>query len=153
MLKDSRRFTIHNVQGVRVVTHLRVDTSSTYQKQLNRNSDYLLVPSHCRRVITYSSEFPAGPIEQVTKASDCAFLAVKDTHHLLGSNVRKKQELFIVVDLHFWVPYLAVEKVCMGACMTQVAEQWLRGSGKLCARDLMCGRFVADGCHHQLDDE
>jgi hypothetical protein len=32
-------------------------------------------------------------------------------------------------------------------------EQWLRGSGKLRARDLPGGRFLANGRHHQFDDD
>ena len=44
-----------------------------------------------------------------------------------------------------------VIKVGMRARMTR--EQWLRGSGKLRAGDLPCGRFLADGRHYLLDDD
>jgi len=36
---------------------------------------------------------------------------------------------------------------------TKIGEQWLWGYGKLCAGDLMCGRFVAGKCHQLVNDD
>ncbi len=100
----------------------------------------------------YCSEFPACSIEQVTEMGDCAFLAIDETHHLLWVCVGVKQcHVIITVCVPFLFTYQNVIKIHLRARMT--TEQWLRGGGKLRARDLACCRFVADERHRQFDDD
>jgi len=46
--------------------------------------------------------------------------------------------------------YLDVDIVRILGCITHVPEQRVRGNGKLRARDLVCGRFVAHARGHHL---
>ena len=104
----------------------------------------------------YSSELPARPIKQVTKMRDGPFLSIKQTQHLLSACVRAKKIKcpryhhslsFIFVCFS----YQNISRVDFRVRMT--TEQRLWGSGELRARDLSCGRFLADGRHDQLDDD
>jgi hypothetical protein len=58
---------------------------------LNRNSDRLLEPDHRRGIMMYGSELPTCLIEQVTKISDRAFLAIMIAHHLLVGAQKESQ--------------------------------------------------------------
>ena len=114
---------------------------------LNRNSDYLSVGPHLHLVTMYTSELPARLVEQVTKMGDRAFLAIKETHHLLTGGARKKksgQPYHYCSIRSNLSSYHDVSSVPSRGCSTHVTEQRLGGNGTLRAWDLVSGRFVAD---------
>src|ERR1700680_606217 len=95
----------------------------------------------------YSNELPTCLMEQVTKIRDRTLLAVEQTHHLLAREIEKKEKsgqschrrsLSSVLSA-----YQEVGIVRSQGSTTHVPEQRVGGNGKLCARDLVCGGFVA----------
>ena len=84
---------------------------------------------------------------------DGAFLSVMKSQHLVvGVHGRNKKLCYHhSLSSTFCFSYQNVSKVDLRARMT--TEQWLRGSGKLRARDLPCARFLADGWHYKLDND